>query len=173
MYETHTRSMHGVMLTNQLTKWGWVLLYKPPVAQLLQNFLTLYGTRRFFTMFTRAHHWYLSWASLIQSIPPLPSSLRSNLILSYHLHLGLPSGPFPSGFPTEILYAFLFYPYVLHALPISSSLKWTLYLCFAKSTSYVATHNAIFSNLLLFYAPSIQILFSAPCSQIPSVYVFP
>jgi hypothetical protein len=26
------------------------------------------------------------------------------------LHLGLPSGLFPSGFPTNILYAFLFFP---------------------------------------------------------------
>jgi hypothetical protein len=31
---------------------------------------------------------------------------------------GLPSGLFPSGFPTNILHAFLFYPFMLHALPI-------------------------------------------------------
>jgi hypothetical protein len=30
--------------------------------------------------------------------------------LSTHLRLGLSSGLFPSGFPTNILYAFLFYP---------------------------------------------------------------
>ncbi|PNF16879.1 hypothetical protein B7P43_G06072, partial [Cryptotermes secundus] len=36
-----------------------------------------------------------------------PISLRSILILSTHLRLGLPSGLFPSGFPTNILYAFL------------------------------------------------------------------
>jgi hypothetical protein len=34
-------------------------------------------------------------------------SVRSILILSYHLHLCLPSGLFLSGFPTEVLYAFL------------------------------------------------------------------
>jgi hypothetical protein len=28
--------------------------------------------------------------------------------ISSHLHLGLPSDLFPSGFPTKILYAFLF-----------------------------------------------------------------
>jgi hypothetical protein len=28
-------------------------------------------------------------------------------MLYYHLHLGLPSGLFPSGFPTKILYAFV------------------------------------------------------------------
>jgi hypothetical protein len=43
-------------------------------------------------------------------IPPHPMSLRSILILSTHLRLGLPSGLLPSGFPTNILYAFLFSP---------------------------------------------------------------
>jgi hypothetical protein len=39
-----------------------------------------------------------------------------------HLRLGFPGGLFPSGFLTNILYALLFSPFVLHALPISSSL---------------------------------------------------
>jgi hypothetical protein len=39
--------------------------------------------------------------------------------LSTHLRLGLPSGLFPSGIPTNILYQFIFSPFVLHALPIS------------------------------------------------------
>jgi hypothetical protein len=46
----------------------------------------------------------------IQSIPSHPISLRSILILSTYLHLGFPSGLFPSGFPTNIIYAFLFSP---------------------------------------------------------------
>jgi len=58
----------------------------------------------FITKFTNAHHLSLSWASLIKSIPPHPTSWRSILILSSHLRLGLPSGLFPSGFPTKILY---------------------------------------------------------------------
>jgi hypothetical protein len=37
-----------------------------------------------------------------------PSYLRSTLILSTHLCLHLPSGLFPSGFPTNILHEFLF-----------------------------------------------------------------
>jgi hypothetical protein len=41
---------------------------------------------------------------------PHPISLRSILILSTHLRLGLPSGLFPSGFPTNMLYVFLFSP---------------------------------------------------------------
>jgi hypothetical protein len=64
--------------------------------------------RRFITVFTRAVQWSLSWARSIQSIPPHPLSLRFILILSTHLHQGLPSGLFPSGSPTNILHAFLF-----------------------------------------------------------------
>jgi hypothetical protein len=40
-------------------------------------------------------------------------SLRSILILFAHLWLGLPSGFYHSGFPINILQAFLFYP--IHA----------------------------------------------------------
>jgi hypothetical protein len=45
-----------------------------------------------------------------QSTPPQPISKRSIFILSSHLRLRLPSGLFPSGFPTNNLYAFLFAP---------------------------------------------------------------
>jgi hypothetical protein len=38
-----------------------------------------------------------------------------------NLRLSHPSGLTPSGFPTINLHAFLFSPFVLHALPISSS----------------------------------------------------
>jgi hypothetical protein len=44
-----------------------------------------------------------------QSYPHNPIQ-RSILILSTHLCLGLPSGLLPSGFPINILYAFLFCP---------------------------------------------------------------
>jgi hypothetical protein len=45
--------------------------------------------------------------SQIDPVDTIPSYLRSTLILSTDLRLGLPSGLFPSGFPTNILYAFL------------------------------------------------------------------
>jgi hypothetical protein len=87
---------------------SWALLEKPPVVQLLKNFSAFYGTRRFSTVFTRALHWFLSRARSIHSVTSHPISLRYILILSSRLRLGLHSCLFPSGFPTNILYALPF-----------------------------------------------------------------
>jgi hypothetical protein len=89
-----------------LTPCSQILPENPPVAQLLKNFQTFNGTRRFITVFTRIRHWSLSWASPIHTTPFY--SLRSILILSSHLRVGLPSDIIPSGFPTKILHAFFF-----------------------------------------------------------------
>jgi hypothetical protein len=45
----------------------------------------------------------VSLASRIQFAQSIPISLRSILMLSFHLRLGLPSGLFPSKFPTKAL----------------------------------------------------------------------
>jgi hypothetical protein len=52
----------------------------------------------------------------INPVHTITPSLRFVLILSTRLHLGLPSGLFPSGFPTNNPYAFLFAP-ILAAHP--------------------------------------------------------
>ena len=88
-----------------LTPWCKVLLEKLTGLQLVKKFPAFYGTRRFITALTSVRHLSLSWASPIQSTYPHPTSWRSILILSTHLRLGLPSGLFPSGFPTKTLYA--------------------------------------------------------------------
>jgi hypothetical protein len=92
--------------TTGLTPWSWALFEKPPVLQLLKSFQTFYGTPRFIAVFIRPLHPFLSGARSIQWVSLHPVSLRSILILSTHLRLGLPSGLFPSRFRTNILYAF-------------------------------------------------------------------
>jgi hypothetical protein len=57
----------------------------------------------------------------INPVHTTPSYLRSILILSTHLCLGLPRSLFPSGILTNILYAFLSATIHANALPISSS----------------------------------------------------
>jgi len=77
------------------------------VLQLSKNSPLFFGTRKFITVLTGARHLSLSWANSIQSPQPPPTSWRSILILSAHLRLGLPSGLFPSSFPTKTLYTTL------------------------------------------------------------------
>ena len=103
--------MHcNIDITYLLTPWCRVLLEQLNGLQLVKKFPAFHGTRRFITALTSVCHLSLSWASPIQSIYPHPTSWRSILILSTHLCLGLPSGLFPSGFPTKTLYAPLFSP---------------------------------------------------------------
>jgi len=77
-----------------------------------QNFILIYhlsvlhvpsSTSRKMTKFI----WFLSWTRWIRTTASYPISIRSILMLFYHLRLGLPNGLFPSGLPTKILYAFL------------------------------------------------------------------
>ena len=91
-------------ITYLLTPWCRVLLEMLTGLQLDKEFPAFHGTRRFITALTCVRHLSLSRASPIQSIYPHPISWRSIPILSTHLHLGLPSGLFPSGFPTKTLY---------------------------------------------------------------------
>jgi hypothetical protein len=90
----------------QLILWSWALLERPPVVKPLDSIPAFYWTRKFITTFRRALHLFLSWARLIQSTSPHPIS-----ILSTQLCLSLPSYLFPSDFPTNYLYVFLFVPH--------------------------------------------------------------
>jgi hypothetical protein len=129
-------------LTNQPTVWRWGLLVKPPVAQPLKDFPIIYETWRFITVFTRDSHWSLSWARWIQSVPPYPISLRSILILSSHLRLGLPSGLFSSDFLTKILY---------HAcdMPFPSHTPWL----WRDHSNYIWRRVQIMKFLIMQFSP--------------------
>ena len=92
-----------LLLTYLLTPWCRVLLEKLTGSQLVKKFPAFHGIQRFITALTSVRHLSLFWAHQIQSIYPPPTSWRYVLILSTHLSLGLPSGLFPSGFPTKTL----------------------------------------------------------------------
>ena len=98
------------IITYLLTPRCRALLEKLTGLQLVKKFPAFHGTRRFITALTSVRHLFLSWASPIQSIYPHPTSWRPILILSTHLYLGLPSGLFPSGFPTKNQYTSLSSP---------------------------------------------------------------
>ena len=98
---------------SHLTQLGSSLhtyLLKIMGSQLVKKFLVFYGTQRFITTFTIARHLSPSSVRLIQYMRPHPTYWRSILISSSHLCLGLPSGLFPSGFPTKTLYTPLLSP---------------------------------------------------------------
>ena len=68
----------------------------------------------FATMFFIAHLLTISWDRRIHSSLSHPTPLRSIFKLSSHLRLGLPNCLFLSCLPANTLYAFLFFPNVLH-----------------------------------------------------------
>ena len=70
-------------------------------SQLVNKLPALYRNRVFITAFTRSRHPSLSWAGLIQTMPPHPTTWRSILILSSHLRLCLPSSVFPQVSPPK------------------------------------------------------------------------
>jgi hypothetical protein len=105
-YPAHKNDLHTEYeITIHILTYSMVqsLLEQLTGLQLVKTFPAFHGTRRFITALTSVRHLSLSWASSIQFIYPHPTSWRSIPILSTHLRLGLPSGPFPSGFPTKTL----------------------------------------------------------------------
>jgi hypothetical protein len=105
-------------------------------------------------VFTRALRLTLSWGRWIQSVSPHLISLIYILILSSHRHLVLPSGLFPSGFPTKILYAFLFshacyMPCLSHPswFDYSNCTGWRYYLRSTSSCSFIHSEDSYQENI--------------------------
>ena len=159
--------LEGVMLvqmwglTNHLTKYltpfGGLILEKLIGCQQVQSCSTFCGTWRFITVFTTAHHLYLSWARRIHSTPPYPMSLTGSLILSSSLGQSFPSGILSSGFLTKKRSC---NSLILSPPPNTChvpSLKWSPTECFERRTNHGVPHYDIFSRLSLLppcYAPS-------------------
>ena len=133
--------------TYLLTPWCRVLLEKLTGLQLVKKFPAFHGTLRFITQLTSVRHLYVSWASPIHSIHPHPTSWRSVLI-STHLHIGHPSGLFPSGFPTKTLSPPSPHPYTPHAQPISFFLILSPTQYWVRSTDYLAHRYAKYIQLI-------------------------
>jgi len=150
-----------------LTPWCRVLEHLTGL-RLVKKFPSFHGTRRFITALTRVRHLSLSWASPNQSIYPYPTSWKSILILSTHLRPGLPSGLFPSGFPTKTLYTSL-------SSPIRATCPTHLILLDFITRTILGEEYKSFSSSLcnLFHSPVTSSLlgpkfYSTPCSQTPS-----
>ena len=101
IYRSRFQPFTTSLLSYLHTPWNRVLLEKVTGSAASQEIPRIFGTQRFITVLTSARHLSLSWDNSIQSPQTPPTSWRSILILSYHLHLGLPNGFFPSGFPTR------------------------------------------------------------------------
>ena len=147
-------TMDTNILTHLLTPWCRVLLEQLTVLQLVKKFPAFHGTRRFITALTSVRHLSVSWTSPIQSMYPDPTSWRSILILYTHLSLCLPSGLFPSGFPTETLYTTLSSPiratcptHLIHLHFITRTILGEQYKSFSSSLCNLH-HSPVTSSLL-------------------------
>jgi hypothetical protein len=167
-----TKWLYGRFSPRNVTPHNKVLLKRLTVTQLVKRVSTFYQTYRFITMFTTASQWTLSWARWIQYTSSYTVSLRSTLILSYHLCLGLPSGLFPpSEFPTKILSSHL--SHVCYMNHPSHPPGITALIISCKEYKLWSSLLLSFLHSLVISLSLVQIFSLAPCSQTPSSHVLP
>jgi hypothetical protein len=93
-----------VSQTHSLTAGRRVFLEKLIGPQVVKKLPIFYGTWRFITTFTKAHHLSLTWGRWIQSMPSHSITVISHLFLIFQVV------PFLHVPPTKPLHAFLFSP---------------------------------------------------------------
>jgi hypothetical protein len=104
-----------------LTTWSKALYEKLIVAQIVEKFPAFMEPEDSLTVFSSARH-----RTIPESAESTPHTISLRLILiSSHLSLGLPSGLFPSGFPTKMLQELVMLSGFVHAPLLSSSLIWS------------------------------------------------
>jgi hypothetical protein len=108
------------------------------------KFAILNGSRRFILVLTKAGHLSASWGRFIQFTSPYHISLKFILLLFFHLCLG----HLAFNFPTETLHSYIFYPCVLHVVPISSS-------CFIFRVAFGEKYKSWRSTLCNFLQPRV------------------
>ena len=157
-----------------------VHLEKLTGSQIVMKFPADYGTRKLTTAFTNAHNLYLSWTRSIQSIPPHHTYWRSILILSSRLSLGLPSGLFPSGFPTKMMYASLLpHTCYIHFLFHSSrfdhpnNIWWRVQTGLKKHGTHVqnGTRKYFHSNRHYLLSHFFNLFFPTSCSKLWRMFI--
>ena len=102
-----------------LTARSRVIFEKLTGSQRVKKIPASCGNRRFITALTSVCHLPQSWARSIQSMPSHNTPWRSILILSSHLHQGIPSGLFPSGLPPTPSSHTCYMPRLSHPSPFN------------------------------------------------------
>jgi hypothetical protein len=130
-------------------------VFKVEVRDLGDVSTEFYGTRRFITAFAVTRHMPPVMNRFYQVTLSNPVHLRSILIFSCQLLLGLRSGLLPSGFSTKILYTVLIS--ATHATCPADLIFpdfITLIIC-NEEYSYETPHYAVFSSLRPLLGPNI------------------
>jgi hypothetical protein len=128
--------------------------WEPANRSAIKNYPKFYGTGTFTTVSARAGHWSLSWARWIKYIPPHQISIKSMLMLSYHLRV-----------PTCLFRSDLQNPYahitLLHACysPRPSHPSWLVHCNYARTRRRVQVTKLLVMQFSLTYYCFIYIRF--------------